>query len=75
MPSITAGLSTLVTDVLILLAAPTVLMLLVRRFVPYAGEQLWRSYCRVLGWLFRAPFRLVRLLIREVTARNRLRGR
>jgi hypothetical protein len=71
MESITAALSNLVVNVLFLLAGPTVLMLLVRRFVPYLGERLWRVYCDTLMWLLRAPFRLVRLLINEITARRR----
>lgn len=71
MQDITAGFSNLVVSVLLLLAGPTVLMLLVRRFVPYLGEQLWRIYCDVLMWCLRAPFRLARFLVREITARNR----
>ncbi|MGA5300092.1 hypothetical protein ACPCHT_09210 [Nucisporomicrobium flavum] len=71
MQEVTAALSNLIVSALLLLAGPTVLMLLVRRFVPYLGEQLWRIYCDVLMWSIRAPFRLVRFLINEVTARNR----
>jgi hypothetical protein len=61
-------MNNLVAGVLSLLAVSTVLMLLVRRFVPYLGEQLWRTYCDVLMWLLRAPFRLIRLLFREIAA-------
>jgi hypothetical protein len=71
MQSITEALSNIVVSVLFLLAGPTVFMLLVRRFVPYLGEQLWRSYCNVLMWLFRAPFWLVRALVREIAAARR----
>jgi hypothetical protein len=71
MQSITTAISNLVVSVLLLLAGPTVLMLLVRRFVPYLGEQLWRSYCNVLMWLLRAPFRLIRLLVNEIGAARR----
>ena len=71
MQSITAAISNLVVSVLFLLAGPTVLMLLVRRFVPYLGEQLWRSYCNALLWLLRAPFRLVRVLVKEIAAARR----
>jgi hypothetical protein len=71
MQSITTAISNLVVSVLLLLAGPTALMLLVRRFVPYLGEQLWRSYCNVLMWLLRAPFRLIRLLVNEIGAARR----
>jgi hypothetical protein len=59
----------LVVSVILLLAGPTICMLLIRRFVPYLGDRLWRVYCDVLIWLFRAPFRLVRLLVREIRRR------
>ncbi|HEX8410001.1 MAG TPA: hypothetical protein VF883_14160 [Thermoanaerobaculia bacterium] len=71
MESITTTLSNLVVSVLLLLAGPTVFMLLVRRFVPYLGEQLWRSYCDVLMWLVRLPFRLIRVLVNEIAAARR----
>ncbi len=71
MQSVTAAFSDLVVSVLLLLAGPTVLMLLVRRLVPYLGEQLWRTYCNVLMWLLRAPFRLVGVLVREIAAGRR----
>jgi hypothetical protein len=71
MESIAAAISNLLVSALLLLVGPTVIMLLVRRFVPYLGEQLWRSYCNLLMWLFRAPFVLVRLLIREISAARR----
>ncbi|MFP5372122.1 MAG: hypothetical protein ACLGI3_15445 [Actinomycetes bacterium] len=71
MESLTAALSNLVVSALLLLAGPTVIMLLVRRFVPYLGEQLWRAYCDVLMWLLRAPFRLLRTLVREIAAARR----
>lgn len=71
MQSITAAFGDLLVNVLFLLAGPTVVMLLVRRFVPYLGEQLWRSYCNALMWLFRAPFRLVRVLVNEIAAARR----
>lgn len=72
MDDVTTSLGNLVVNTLFLLVGPTVLMLLIRRFVPYLGERLWRVYCDVLIWLLKAPFRLVRLLIKEVTTRNRL---
>ena len=59
----------LVVSVILLLAGPTIGMLLIRRFVPYLGERLWRVYCDVLLWLLRAPFRLVAVLIREIRRR------
>ena len=71
MQSIADAVSNLVVSVLILLIGPTVLMLLIRRFVPYLGDRLWRLYCDALMWLLRAPFLVVRLLVREITANRR----
>jgi hypothetical protein len=72
MQSITNALSNLAVSIVMMLAGPTVLMLLVRRFVPVVGEELWRAYCRLLFWLLRAPIRLIRVLVNEIaTARRR----
>jgi hypothetical protein len=56
-------------QLILLLAFTTVGMLLMRKFVPYLGEQLWRSYCNVLIWCVKAPFRLARVLLNEVRRR------
>ena len=71
MQSITDGVTNLAVSVVVMLVWPTVLMLLVRRFVPVLGESLWRSYCQLLRWLLRAPFRLIRLLVNEIVAARR----
>jgi len=71
MQSITNAVSNFVISVVLLLAGPTVVMLLVRRFVPVLGEDLWRYYCRFLLWIFRAPFRLVRMLVHEIVGARR----
>lgn len=72
MQDIADALTALVVNLLVLIAGPTVLMLLVRRFVPYLGERLWRCYCDALIWCFRLPFRVVRFLVNELTNRRRL---
>ena len=58
--------SSLAFQVVTLLFAPTLIMLLVRRFVPVVGQDLWRLYWRALRWLLIAPFRLIRLMAGEV---------
>lgn len=58
-------------SLLLLLAVTTVGVLLVRRYAPFIGEPLWRAYRRTLIWLVRAPFRLVRLLVREISGARR----
>ena len=58
--------SNLAVQILTLLIAPTLIMLLVRRFVPIVGQDLWRLYHRLLRWLLLAPFRLLRLLVSEI---------
>lgn len=52
------------------LIAPTVLLLLLKKFAPAAGDPLWRGYCQLLAWLVIAPIRLVRLLVREAFGRR-----
>ncbi|GIF03923.1 hypothetical protein [Actinoplanes siamensis] len=71
MDTVAGAAGNLLTSVVLVLLGPTVFMLLVRRFVPYLGEHLWRAYCDVLIWLLRAPFRVVRVLIREVRGARR----
>jgi hypothetical protein len=54
-----------VWTVVSVLGPPTVVLLLLRRFVPALGNPLWRVWCRLLTWLIVGPIRLVRLLVRE----------
>jgi hypothetical protein len=71
MPSIANAVTNLAVGILFLLAGTTVIMLFVRRYVPVVGESLWRYYRRVLLWIFRAPFRLVRRLVHEIARARR----
>lgn len=54
-----------------MLVGPTVILLLLRHYVPMVGNPLWRHYCRLLGWAVAAPFRLLRMLTREALTRRR----
>lgn len=45
---------------------PTILMLLVRQFVPVLGEHLWRAYCQLLVFVFTAPVKIIKMLYREI---------
>jgi hypothetical protein len=49
---------------------PTVMLLVLRHFMPALGNPLWRGWCRLLTWLVVAPIRLTRLLIREARGRR-----
>jgi hypothetical protein len=69
--AITNAASSLVWSVVSVLAVPTILLLLFRKFVPVLGDAVWRGYCRLLVWLVVTPVRLVRLLVREATGRRR----
>ncbi len=71
MQSISDALTGLICSIGWLLAIPTVMLLLLRRFAPAFGDPLWQAYLRFLAWLVMAPFRLVGLLLREVTGRRR----
>ena len=70
MQSMADAVGSMVVSVLFLIAGPTVVMLMIRRFVPYLGERLWRLYCDVLVWLIRAPFRLIRVLVAQISRRT-----
>ncbi|MEV6634686.1 hypothetical protein AB0M54_28460 [Actinoplanes sp. NPDC051470] len=59
----------LVAQAITLIAVSTVMMLLVKRFVPVLGAELWRWYWTALTWLIRAPFRLIRVLLKNITHR------
>ena len=68
--SIVDGVTGLVCAVASTLLVPTILLLLMRRFVPVVGESLWRGYCQLLTWLVVAPVRLVRVLYRDLVRRR-----
>ena len=65
------GATRLLCSIASVLFVPTVLMLLVRRFVPVLGEAIWRGYCQVLVWLVVGPVRLVQFLFREAVRHRR----
>lgn len=52
------------------LAPPTILLLVLRQFLPALGDPLWRGWCQLLAWLVIGPIRLIRLLFREATGRR-----
>jgi hypothetical protein len=68
--SIADAVGNLVWSVTWMLAGPTIVLLLLKRFVPVVGDPRWRAYCRLLGWLVVAPVRLIRLLVREAIGRR-----
>ena len=68
---ITDLLSTVLWAAVSILGPPTVMLLLLRHFMPMLGNPLWRGWCRLLTWLAAAPIRLIRFLVREVFGRRR----
>jgi hypothetical protein len=60
----------LVLSIAWVLLGPTIVLLLLKKFVPIVGDQLWHGYCQLLAWLVVAPIRLVRLLVREALGRR-----
>jgi hypothetical protein len=64
--SLSNGLGNLVVSIVMFLAGPTIIMLLLKRFLPVLGDELWRLYSQALVWLIRAPFRLIRILVDEL---------
>jgi hypothetical protein len=71
MQSIANAVSALLVTVFSVLIGPTVVLLLLRRFLPPLGNPLWRGYCRLFAWAVVAPVRLLRLLVREASGRGR----
>jgi hypothetical protein len=69
--TITDYLAGLVCSAVSFLVMPTILLLLLRRVFPAAGEPIWRAYGQFLAWLIVAPVRLIRLLAREAFGRRR----
>jgi hypothetical protein len=67
---ITDAISTLALSVASVLAGPTIMLLLLKHFVPTIGNPLWQWYCQALVWCVAAPVRLVRVLIREAMGRR-----
>lgn len=70
MQSIADYLSSMVCSIVSVFVAPTILLLLLRMFMPSIGEPIWRAYGQLLAWLIVAPIRLVRLLAREAFGRR-----
>lgn len=70
MQSISDALAGLLCSVASLFIAPTVLVFMLKVFVPPLGEPLWRGYCQLLAWLIMLPFRLVQRLLRSATGRR-----
>jgi hypothetical protein len=63
------GVTGMVCSVASVFVVPTILMLLVKQFVPVLGEHLWRGYCQLLVFMFTAPIKLIKLLINEIRKR------
>ena len=68
--SIQDAVTSVVMSVVSVLLGPTVLLLLLKIFVPPLGAPLWQAWCRLLGWLVVAPIRAVRFLLREAFGRR-----
>jgi hypothetical protein len=71
MQSLSNAAGAFIWAVLSVLIGPTVILLLLRRYLPMVGNPLWRQYCRLLAWAVIAPFRLLRMLTREALSRRR----
>lgn len=67
---ITDFLGAVFWTVVSVIGPPTVMLLLLRHFMPSLGNPLWRGWCQLLTWLVVGPIRLVRLLVREAIGRR-----
>ncbi len=70
MDQLANAVSEVVWGLVSILAPPTLLLLVLRRFMPVLGEPLWRMWCQLLAWLVIGPIRLIRLLVREALGRR-----
>jgi hypothetical protein len=59
-----------VWTVVSVLGPPTIMLLILRAFIPALGNPLWRGWCQLVIWLIVGPIRLVRLLVREAIGRR-----
>jgi hypothetical protein len=71
MQSLSNAAAALVWAIVWALVGPTIILLLLRRYVPMLGNPLWHAYRRLLGWAAVAPFRLLRALTKEALNRRR----
>ncbi len=71
MQSLADAVSGLVCSVASFFVAPTVLLLMLKMFVPALGEPIWRAYWQLLVVLITAPFKLISYLIKEAGGRRR----
>lgn len=65
------ALAGLLSSVVSTLVVVTVMLLVLRRYLPFLGRPLWRSYQRGLRWCAVAPWRVLRALVRAATAHHR----
>jgi hypothetical protein len=68
--SVADVLTALLVSVASVLLPPTILLLLLKSFVPAIGTPLWQAWGRLVGWLVLAPIRVVRFLVREASGRR-----
>ena len=61
--------SGMVFSVVSVFIAPTILLLLLRHFLPLIGEPLWRLYCQFVVLIFTAPVKIMKALYREARRR------
>jgi hypothetical protein len=71
MQSLSHAAGALLWAIVSVLVGPTIILFLLRHYVPMVGNPLWRQYCRLLGWAVAAPFQLLRVLTREALSRRR----
>jgi len=71
MQSVLNAVLALVMSAASVLLPPTLLLLLLKAFVPAIGAPLLQAWGQLLAWLVLAPVRLVQFLAREASGRRR----
>lgn len=62
---------TVTTSIASVLLPPTIVLFLLKAFVPAIGAPLLRAWGELIAWLILAPIRAVRFLAREASGRRR----
>jgi hypothetical protein len=71
MQGIADAMAALFSSAVSLLIVVTITLLVMRRYMPFLGQPLWRLYQRALQWCIVMPVRVIRALIRAATAHHR----
>ncbi len=71
MQSISDAVTSVLCSIASLFIAPTIIVFMLKLFIPALGEPLWHNYCKLLAWLIILPFRILKQLIHAAAGGRR----